>query len=179
MSLISHLVHEYQKLKFHIGNYLLLSGEDRKLFLAEKKNVLLRRLNVWYGKLRVTLRPHELVPSTLIGINHRAIAEVWRTNDLAAERYKPETYPDRLLHFRAREEYFSNLYPGMRLESIAYNVETHILSVYPAGMLIEPFVRELAQALRAEIYKIEGNEPRTTLPPKSKEVLQLTERKNP
>jgi len=37
--------------------------------------------------------------------------------------------------------------------AIAREVDTHIMPIYPAGMLIPPFVKQVAQILRAEIHK--------------------------
>ena len=169
-----------QQIEFHIRNYFLLPRQERKLFMAEKKAELRRRTNVWKGRVGVRLKPKKLVEKQSAGINSRALAEVWRMNDIAAETYKPEEYPGRIMHFLPMKEYKSHTHPGMDWQGLAHEVDTHILSVYPAGMLIQPFVKELAQAIRAEIFKISQQQQEeqhvSTITARSNGVKQLPEK---
>jgi hypothetical protein len=78
---------------------------------------------------------------------------VWAANDQAAEAYQPSAYPGRILHFRPVKEYNVNRPREMGWEGIVRQVDTHILPIFPAGMLIPPFVKQVAQVLRAELHK--------------------------
>ena len=100
------------------------------------------------------MKPQNLVPKDEIGFNPRALAEVWRTNDEAVMEYEPQEYAGRIMNFIPMKEYSFHRHEGLGWENIAHELETHVLSVFPAGMLVQPFVKELAQALRAEIYNI-------------------------
>ncbi|MFK7849088.1 MAG: condensation domain-containing protein [Rhodothermales bacterium] len=144
----------FEKLEFHIRNYYLLSKTERNIFKSEKAAELQRRKKVWRGKVAVKLKPQNLVPKDEIGFNPRALAEVWRTNDEAVMLYEPEEYHGRIMNFIPMKEYSFHRHEGLGWEGIAHELETHVLSVFPAGMLVQPFVKELAQALRAEIYNI-------------------------
>ena len=146
--------YRYEKVVFHIRNYYLLSGYEKKLFRAEKMAELKRRRKIWRGKLVNRLRPKKLIEATSDGPNLRALAAVWRANDEAVYHYEPEEYHDRILLFLPRQEYSYHKGEGLHWEGVARNLERHVLSVYPGGMLIQPFVKELAQALRAEIFRI-------------------------
>lgn len=144
----------FEKLEFHIRNYFLLSKGERKIFRSEKAAELQRRKKVWRGKVAVKVNPKKLIPKDEVGFNPRALAEVWRANDEAVMVYEPDEYAGRLMNFIPMKEYSFHRHEGLGWENIAHELETHVLSVYPAGMLVQPFVKELAQALRAEIYSI-------------------------
>ena len=150
----SKLQNKIQQIEFHIRNYFLLPRQERKLFMREKWAELKRRRKVWSGRFSTRLKPKKLIPKEAASVNTRALAEVWRMNDEASENYKPTKYPGRIINFLPMKEYKSHTHPGMDWQDLAQEVDRHILSVYPAGMLIQPFVKELAQSIRAEIFKI-------------------------
>lgn len=76
------------------------------------------------------------------------------TNDQAAANYRPKVYPGRITQFRPMKEYAWHENTEMAWESLATEgVEVHKLPVYPAGMLVEPFVEMLAAELMACISK--------------------------
>ena len=63
--------------------------------------------------------------------------------------YVPEYYPGSITHFRPIREYARFADPKAGWDELAAGgVETHRLPVYPAGMLVEPFVGLLAEKLR-------------------------------
>ena len=136
----------FQKVEFHLRNFLLLDSTEGKLtFLREKLAVLKRRRRVFYG----------LVMSKLGRITRQGEEEqwlpskMWQTNDLAALEYNPRIYPGRITEFRARKEYAC--YRGRELgwqDWAIGGVETHIVPVYPASMLVEPFVEHVADILK-------------------------------
>ncbi len=143
-----------EKLEFHIRNYFLLSKTERSIFKSEKAAELQRRKKIWRGKMAVKFKPNDAIPQDAVGFNSRALAEVWRTNDDAVMVYKPSEYPGKIMNFIPMKEYSFHKHEGLGWDNIAHELETHVLSVYPAGMLVQPFVKELAQGIRAEIYHI-------------------------
>ena len=81
-------------------------------------------------------------------------AQVWKTNDEAKMSYVPKPYPGVVTDFRPKKQYSIFNRTDMHWDQFAlegYEVVT--LPVYPAGMLIEPFVEHLATALRGSIEK--------------------------
>ena len=151
-TLWSRLRYNYEKIEFHLRNFLQLSGHERQLFLDEKKAELKRRRRVWLGAMFGWIRPGK--KSRKAGaVDNAVLARVWEANDRAAEAYRPSAYPGRVMHFRACKEYSVNRPSEMLWYSIAREVDTHIMPIYPAGMLIPPFVKQVAQILRAEIHK--------------------------
>ena len=159
-----------QRIEFNVRNYFLLPSQERKLYYKEKRAIFGRRKAVWRGRATVKMSPKKLVPMQPKGVNNRALAEVWRTNYQASLNYKPQKFAGRVMHFLPMKEYKSHTHPGMDWTGIAREVDTHILSVYPGGMLLQPFVKELAQALRAEIFNISK---------KSSGRLQVVEKNQP
>ena len=157
-----------EKILFHIRNYFLLSGYERKLFRAEKVAELKRRRKVWYGKLMNAFRSKKRIEAQTGGSNLRALAEVWRTNDESVHHYTPAEYHGRIMHFLPLQEYSYHKHENMDWCDIAHKIEPHVLSVYPGGMLVQPFVKELAQSLRAEIFHITMNHKNTNQSPPGK-----------
>ena len=106
------------------------------------------RRKVWYG----------MAASNLGNNTRRSIGkaqhlyELWKNNDRAAINYVPKTYPGRIIHFRPIKEYAKFDNPKARWEKIAAGgVKTYRLPVYPAGMLLEPFVKVLAEKLKESL----------------------------
>jgi thioesterase domain-containing protein/NAD(P)-dependent dehydrogenase (short-subunit alcohol dehydrogenase family)/acyl carrier protein len=133
-----------QKLGFHIGNFLQLDQKGRKTFLDEKIKVAKSRREVALGTLLSKLgrlaEAHtgtDLLPT-----------KVWETNDLAALEYVPGRYPGKITHFRPAKEYRCHIGPALGWEALAQEVEVQRVPVYPAGMLVDPFVAELAACVR-------------------------------
>ena len=150
----SKLRDKIEQIEFHIRNYFLLPRKERKLFFNEKWAELKRRRKVWRGRFFARLNPRKQLSEDAVGLNTRALAEVWKMNDLASESYKPSKYPGRIINYLPMKEYKSHTHPRMDWQDLAREVDKQILSVYPAGMLIQPFVKELAQSVRAEIFRI-------------------------
>jgi len=81
-------------------------------------------------------------------------AQVWKTNDEAKMSYIPKPYPGVVTDFRPKKQYSVFDRTDMYWDQFGLNgYEIVTLPVYPAGMLIEPFVEYLATALRASIDK--------------------------
>jgi phthiocerol/phenolphthiocerol synthesis type-I polyketide synthase E len=134
-----------ERVIFHGLNYLRLDRTGRREFLQEKIQVLRNRLPVWRGMLRsrVAEIADGAVPQSVV------LGKIWEANDRAANDYIPKPYPGVVTDFRSLKQY--NIYHGtdLKWEGLAQGGQ-HIveLAVYPAGMLVEPFVGVLAEALK-------------------------------
>lgn len=137
--------HLLQKIEFHTRNVLLLPGKERKLFLQDKLNTLKRRRKLWLGMRKKATKSAEDIQE---GLHHTTLAKIWENNDDAALVYNPSFYEGRLTHFRPQQEYAIYSGSNMRFDTVAQQVETRILPVYPAGMMVPPFVSLLAEEIR-------------------------------
>jgi phthiocerol/phenolphthiocerol synthesis type-I polyketide synthase E len=128
-----------QKIYFHLRNFLLLSAKNKLTFFREKTKVLRGRLAIRFGSLRRTART-DRAPVDLAGL--------WQTNDVALLAYTPRPYAGRIVHFRPARQYSLDALPEREWDGLAQlGVEKIVLPVYPAGMLLEPFVETLAARL--------------------------------
>jgi phthiocerol/phenolphthiocerol synthesis type-I polyketide synthase E len=140
-----------QKLEFHLRNFLLLDPEGKRRFFHEKAKVLGIRIGVWYGMLLSKMGSR----AQQRGGQNSLVAQLWDTNERAPFHYDPGNYPGRITNFLPVKEYASNKYPGMDWESVAAGgVETHVLPIYPAGMMVEPFVEQTAAQVRDCIDRV-------------------------
>ena len=91
---------------------------------------------------------------------HLYLSQLWETNDRAAANYVPRAYSGRITQFRPIKEYGRYDGPELGWDKLAAGgVEVHELPVYPAGMLVEPFVRLLAEKMKVCIHKALETEP--------------------
>jgi pimeloyl-ACP methyl ester carboxylesterase len=136
--------YQRQRLLFHSYNFLLLPWRQKRRFLGSKWNALVRRLGVWRSAIGGWTRRAAVPREGLVDM-----AEIWRKHDDLAEAYLPTRYPGRLVHFRPKQDYRCH----RSTEYEADQVEQHRLRVYPAGMMVQPFVADLAQLLQQEIAR--------------------------
>ncbi len=138
-----------QRLTFHFANFLCLDLAGMVKFFREKLEILGDRLPLWMGMLLGRLDPQRLrrtMPES------RALGRLWQLNDRACVAYVPRPYPGRITDFRPRKQYRRYNKPEAKWERLARGgQEIIVLPVYPAGMLVEPFVEHLARALRSSI----------------------------
>jgi hypothetical protein len=125
-----------------------LDREEQREFLSEKYQILRNRIPVWRGMLF----------SKLAGDSNGAksktvvLGEIWAANDRAAVEYIPKPYPGVVTDFRPLRQYRIYNHPGVKWEELAKGGQQIVhLPVYPAGMMVEPFVKLLAEALRKSI----------------------------
>jgi thioesterase domain-containing protein/acyl carrier protein len=138
--------HYSQRLFFHAASFASLGSTERSKFLREKIKVL-RKLPVWKGMPPAAFdtSPANVSDSLLLG-------KIWRANDRASWNYVPKPYPGVVTDFRPRKQYRVFRKAGLKWDELAKGgVEVTVLPVYPAGMLVEPFVEHLATALRQSI----------------------------
>jgi hypothetical protein len=118
-------------------------------FFREKLDTLGDRFPVWLGILFAKFSPDRF-PKTMP--ESRVLGRLWQTNDRACLAYVPKPYEARITDFRPRKQYRHLNTPEAKWETLARGgQEIVVLPVYPAGMLVEPFVKHLASALRRSI----------------------------
>lgn len=134
-----------QKIDFHLRNFLLLDSNNKKKFFKEKSRVARARKEVWAGLLLSKFGHHISSNNN----NGNALYQLWETNDRAADNYVPKPYNGRITHFMPLKEYTHHLGPDLMWDKIALGTIKKItLPVYPAGMIVEPFVPLLAKELK-------------------------------
>jgi hypothetical protein len=85
---------------------------------------------------------------------NQTLSELWENNDNAAVAYAPKKYPGKVIHFIPLKQYTRYSDPKIGWMPLAgRGVEVHQLQTFPAGMLAEPFVKELAHKLTECIEK--------------------------
>jgi phthiocerol/phenolphthiocerol synthesis type-I polyketide synthase E len=136
--------HAMERLFFHATSFLSLDFADKTKFFEEKVEVLRARIPVWKGKLlsRFQRNGHGASSDSLV------LAQIWQANDRASWTYVPKPYPGVLTDFRPRTQYSVFSKPDYKWDRLAKGVEVVVLPVNPASMLVEPFVGQLAIALR-------------------------------
>jgi phthiocerol/phenolphthiocerol synthesis type-I polyketide synthase E len=141
--------HAVQRIIFHVANFLCLNAAGMFKFFREKVEILRDRLPLWMGMQLAKLDPRRFrrtMPAS------RALGRLWQLNDRACVAYVPQPYSGRITDFRPRKQYQHYSQPEAKWEGLAQGgQEVIVLPVYPAGMLVEPFVQHLAAALRKSI----------------------------
>lgn len=137
-------LHSMQNLWFHGANVASLAAKDRRKFIAEKKNI---------ERTRLRLRLQACVQFFSRAGKHDAHASyphlrIKQVNDQANLAYTPQQYKGRVAIFRPKGHFAGEVDPNLGWgEYIHDGLEVHDLPMYPRGMLVEPFCRELAETL--------------------------------
>ncbi|MGA3324724.1 MAG: non-ribosomal peptide synthetase [Terriglobia bacterium] len=143
-SILTKVYHGMERLVFHAANILSLDSQGRRKFLSEKAQQLRNRVPVWRGMLQAKFSKDKGNSS-----KSRVLGQIWQINDRACTNYVPKPYPGAVTDFRPKRQYRMFDKPGIKWEQLAQGgEEVVVLPVYPAGMLIEPFVKHLATALK-------------------------------
>ncbi len=144
------LRYHVERIYFHAKNFLLLDFPGKRRFLREKWKVLLSRTVVWKGFLLSRFSVDKAVNTS----ESHLLARLWKMNDQASLAYIPKPYPGRIADFRPKDQYSLYEEPDVNWNGVVLGaLDVHHLPVYPAGMLLEPFVADLAKALRAAIER--------------------------
>jgi thioesterase domain-containing protein len=118
-----------------------------------------RRKDVWHDIIMPHTRHHNGASQI-----DRSLAALWNNNEAIASRYVPKSYPGRIDQFVPMKNYFTMTKSNASWEDVARGgVDVHKLPVYPAGMLMEPYVQQLAEELRKRIEQALANPPREPL----------------
>ena len=141
----SKTAYAFQRLVFHAASFLSLDLKGKSQFFREKMEVLRSRIPVWQGMLLAKLNRHaDNSTSTSL-----VLGRIWQTNDRACWSYVPKPYPGKITDFRPAKQYRIFSQVGLKWDQLAQEgQEVIVLPVYPAGMLVEPFVEHLGVALR-------------------------------
>jgi len=138
--------HKCQNVGFHLANLFSVGTKDKWHFFREKAAVEISRLRL---SLCVTIARM----SRAVGLKNALdfpYLRVDKANDRAEEEYAPGPYSGKITLFRPHRDFsgFDDYQMGWG-ELAAGGVETHELRNYPHGMLVEPFVRQLAKEMEA------------------------------
>ena len=137
-----------QRLVFHAANFLRLDSQGKAKFLSEKARAFRNRIPVWRGRLLATFDKHSRASTS----QSRVSGQIWRANDLACVNYVPKPYSGMLTDFRPIKQYRMYDQPNAKWDLLAQGGhEVVVLPVYPAGMLLNPFVEHLAVVLKQSI----------------------------
>lgn len=143
--------HAIQQVLFHAASLLRLDFADKVKFFKEKLDALRNRIPVWRGMLTSVFsnRDSEETPSPSV-----ILGRIWQTNDRASWNYIPRPYPGAVTDIRPARQYRVFSKPGLKWERLAQGgQQVIVLPVYPATMLVEPFVAQLARSLRTCLDK--------------------------
>jgi thioesterase domain-containing protein/aryl carrier-like protein len=133
-----------QRLWFHLASFFDLGGRSKRTFVAAKWELFKNRVPVWLGSLRNRLFGARLGEQSDSGL----LASVWQINDQAAWRYVPQVYSGIVLDVRPAKQYRVFDKPDLKWRDLACGGDhVIVLPVYPAGMLLEPYVEQLAAVL--------------------------------
>lgn len=137
--------YKWEKLVFHAGNFLLLDFAGKRRFFSEKVKVLKSRIPVWRGMFLAKFRKN----SPAAAPEATALGKVWQANDRAAFQYVPRRLDGVVTDFRPMKQYRIFGKPEYKWDHLAERGnQVVVLPVYPAGMLVEPFVQHLAASLK-------------------------------
>ncbi|HVB59225.1 MAG TPA: alpha/beta fold hydrolase [Candidatus Acidoferrales bacterium] len=137
-----------ERLVFHAANFFRLDSKGKAQFFSEKVRAFRNRIPVWRGILlaRFDQRSRASISESRIS------GRIWRANDLACVNYVPKPYTGALADFRPMKQYRMSDQPNAKWDRLAQGGhEVVVLPVYPAGMLLNPFVEHLALALKKSI----------------------------
>ncbi|MCC6344065.1 MAG: hypothetical protein IT166_17820 [Bryobacterales bacterium] len=138
--------HACQQVLFHAASLLDLSFADKVRFLKDKAEVLRHRIPVWRGMLASAFAKRSAAPPSTSVI----LGRIWQMNDRASWRYIPQPYPGTVTDIRPARQYRVFSKPDLKWDQLAQGGQhVIVLPVYPASMLVEPFVAQLARSLRA------------------------------
>ena len=134
----------FERIAFHALNFVHLDREGMRVFLQEKLKALRNRIPVWRGMLLAKLAGN----SDSTRSRSMVLGKIWAGNDQASMEYVPKPYPGVVTDFRPLKQYSIYHRSDLKWEALAQQGQKIVqLPVYPAGMLVEPFVKSLAQAL--------------------------------
>jgi phthiocerol/phenolphthiocerol synthesis type-I polyketide synthase E len=143
-----------QRLMFHAASFLELENKEKAKFYHEKISVLKSRIPVWRGAImsRFGRKPDAETKDSLL------LAQIWQTNDRASWNYIPIPFSGSVTDFRPKKQYRVFRRPDLKWERLAHGGQREkVLPVYPAAMLLEPFVAHLASSFKLELESASEN----------------------
>lgn len=134
--------YNWQRWHFHLRNFLLLNAREKSRFLHAKFEALFRRISVWNSWAFRRIFGQLQDRSGMVNLS-----EIWCKHDQIAEAYVGRKYPGHLLQIRPKKDYQCHKSDELQADEVEYVK----LNVYPAGMMVRPFVEQLANELRKRI----------------------------
>ena len=142
------LYYNGERLLFHASNFLSLDRAGKIKFCREKTRTFRSRASVYGSVLLGRLRKHAQVGSS----ESRVLGNVWQANFDAYLYYVPKPYSGSVTDFRPAKQYRMFKKPNVKWERWALGgQEIVVLPVNPPAVLLDPFVKHLAVALRQSI----------------------------
>ena len=139
-SVFSRCFYYVQKFDFHLRNLWRLGREERGRFFRGKMSELQRRKAVWSDTIMPKSSKSNQAP-----VHDGSLSAIWANNDRIAAQYRPRSYPGRITQFCPVRNYSELKRSDVGWDAIAQGgVDVSTLPVYPAGMLMEPYVSQLA-----------------------------------
>ena len=130
----------FQRLIFHAAAFLKADSGGKRRLLAGKVYDFRKRIPVWRGKLLGKLGKRSAAD---------ILAQVWEANERASSTYVPRPCPGVVTDFRPARQYRALDKPELKWDRLAEGGQrVVIVPGYPAVMLLEPYVGELAAKLR-------------------------------
>ncbi len=137
-----------QRLIFHTSNFFSLDATAKTKFIRDKVNSLRSRAPVWGSMLFAKLNKNSRTSMS----ESRVLGQIWRANFCACANYMPQPYLGSVTDFRPATQYRMLSMPDMKWDRLALRgQEIVVLPVNPPAMLVDPFVKHLAIALRRSI----------------------------
>lgn len=142
-------IHKVQNVYYHLKNLNSLEKNDRKVFLTQKLETSKFRWKVRFKNLLGKIKNDEQL------LNKYPHLKVQKINDEAQSKYIPRKYKGDIVLFRPKSEFvgLSDKHYGWR-NIVDANIELFELPVNPHGMLVEPYVKQVASRLTEAINKV-------------------------
>ena len=138
-------VRAYQRVAFHVKNAYMSGTTGIGKFVAEKLREASRRMNRRWE----VLRSH--IGYRLGWRNAEPVFLLEGIYDRASEAYIPKPLDVHLILFKPKQSYAGNVDKFFGWQRYAQDITLIELPVYPAGMLIEPFVANLASHIERQL----------------------------
>jgi thioesterase domain-containing protein/acyl carrier protein len=136
-----------QKAKFHLANITRLRPGDMVSYLKEKTRL---GLGGELANLKTSM-PGSMKEEGVSRATSGAEAKVQTVNDYAAENYDPAPYAGVVTLFKPRFNYKFYPDPNMGWAEVAGGLDIVEVAVNPHSMLLEPYVKVLAEQLKQRI----------------------------
>lgn len=137
--------YEIQRILYTCRNFQLLSRHDKGSFLRSKFDRTKSRVRVWRGMVTGLFTPKKRQFKTQ-GVNWN---ELWRVHDEISVQYIPRPYPKKLLLIRPQQDYHK--YAGTEELRALGGVNIVRIRSFPAGLMVSPFVDEVAKLVATSI----------------------------
>ena len=142
------LYYNCERLLFHASNFLSLDYAGKAKFWRDKTRTLQNRALVLGSMLLRGLRRDPQASSS----EFRILGNIWQANFDAYLYYVPKPYSGALIDFRPAKQYRMFNKPNVKWDSLALGgQEVVVLPINAPAMMIDPFVDQLAVALRQSI----------------------------